>query len=560
MGRDINHGPMRFYYCMGYVTSAVVVSLAVGVRAHQYGNNYFCWLSLYESVIWSLVGPICIMVLVNFVILLLCIRAAFTLQDHVLGFGNLRTLLWVSVIALPLTGATWILAVLGASERHPFIMPTLSGVALVHAAFALGGYCFANSRIRQNLFRSIMRCMGKKVPLLDTGSVMGVPSTSSQNINVQSRSALAYHSGIEQARRNMGISNSSTTSRSTTKTSSSPYRSDTHLRHTSTSTSNYNNSTSDVPSYLREYEGGLHQHRELPEESETRHRRRHDSDSDSDGSEGRSLDLASSHSSDDDESSTRRHRIKGTDARQGYLPNITENVSRCGTPPSLNVVTNSQLFPPVTKQTYGPRWASQLPESYLASPSVTEVGRWSAETGSDNEMCQKTSSPNPLTSPSIDTCLPSTQTENYMVRPHYDNHYNITGQYKNGFVSKMRSQENMNYQDYNERLSDIDEKHQMNDKYLFPYTAEEDHASIHNSMYPNQMIPAINEGNNSGMDYHHGSAMGSRIGSVLGSFQGSVCGSVRSSPSPMMPPVSMIHSGQIPESRPTGDENEETSV
>lgn len=43
-----------------------------------------------------------------------------------------------------------------------------------------------------------------------------------------SRSALAYHNtgGLEgiTARRNIGISASSTTSRSTTKTSSSPYR------------------------------------------------------------------------------------------------------------------------------------------------------------------------------------------------------------------------------------------------------------------------------------------------------------------------------------------------
>lgn len=38
--RDINHGPMRFYYSMGYVLPAVIVSLAVGVRAHQYGNYY----------------------------------------------------------------------------------------------------------------------------------------------------------------------------------------------------------------------------------------------------------------------------------------------------------------------------------------------------------------------------------------------------------------------------------------------------------------------------------------------------------------------------------------
>lgn len=110
----------------------------------------------------------------------------------------------------------------------------------------------------------------------------------------------------------------------------------------------------------------------VAEEEERRDHRRAESDSDSDGSEGRSLELASSHSSDDDESSTRRHRTRNTGvstARQGYLPNITEHVvSRCGTPPALNIVTNSQLFPAIQPM-YAPRWSSQLPEAYLPSNS-----------------------------------------------------------------------------------------------------------------------------------------------------------------------------------------------
>ncbi|CAH1976679.1 unnamed protein product [Acanthoscelides obtectus] len=174
--RDINHGPMRFYYSIGYALPSLIVGLSVGVRAHQYGNYYFCWVSLYESVVWSLVGPICILVGINFIVLISSIRAAFTLQDHVLGFGNLRTLLWVSVVSLPLLGATWTLALLDASERHPLLTPMLSVAVLVHAGFSLAGYCFANNRVRQNLFRSIMRCIGKKAPLLDTGSAIGAPT------------------------------------------------------------------------------------------------------------------------------------------------------------------------------------------------------------------------------------------------------------------------------------------------------------------------------------------------------------------------------------------------
>lgn len=36
--RDINHGPMKFYYFLGYAVPAIVVSLSVGVRAESYGN------------------------------------------------------------------------------------------------------------------------------------------------------------------------------------------------------------------------------------------------------------------------------------------------------------------------------------------------------------------------------------------------------------------------------------------------------------------------------------------------------------------------------------------
>ncbi|GLV44458.1 starry night [Carabus blaptoides fortunei] len=565
--RDINHGQMPFYFTMGYVLPAVVVSLPVGARVDQYGNYYFCWLSLYESVVWSLIGPVCAMACINLAVLALSIRAAFTLKDHVMGFGNLRTLLWLSVISLPLLVMMWVLALLMASDHSPMLTYLLSLAVLVHALFSILGYCFVNTRVRQNLFRSIMYCMGKKVPLLETTSVIGGASTSSHNINMQSsRSALAYHSGTSgfeaSSRRHVGISTSSTTSRSTTKTGSSPYRSDTHLRHntTSTSTSNYN-STSDVPGYL-------HRHREVLEESD---RRRGDSESDSDASEGRSLELASSHSSDDDESTStnRRHRIRNAGVSTvGYLPNITEHVvSRCGTPPALNIVTNSQLFPNI-HQPYAGRWSSQLPEAYLPNTNVPEVGRWSAETASDNELhCHKTNSPNPLPNPDMtpDTYLPKSldSESQYMVNTqHYlnsDPHY-VHKLMKNDYHAKLAD----NFHEYVDHGSETEEKHHLGDKYLFPYTAEEDHCG---TSYPSHqpssrmMSPApvltTNDINNP-PDYRMVVGPGSRIGSVMGSVCGG--GSVRSSPSPLMPPVvSLMHSQQQLH-EPEKDANAETSV
>lgn len=329
---------------------------------------------------WWLVAPIAAMSAVNLMVLFISVKAAFTLKDHVLGFGNLRTLLWLSVVSLPLMGIMWVLSVLTASESIEAYNLALSACVIVHAFFSIIGYCIINKRVRENLHNTFMRCMGKKVPLLDSSLV--ISSSTSGN-------RTPGFNGYDTARRNIGISVSSTTSRSTAKTSSSPYRSDGQLRHTSTSTSNYN---SDVPSFMKNYEGGG--------KKKKRHRKDSDSGSETDG---RSMELASSHSSDDEESRTGKsstttnshHRSKGVSITPAYLPNITEHVAT--TPPELHVVQSPQLFPN-SKGSLG-RWSSQAPETYLPAPNI---GRWSQETGSDNEVhSHKTSSPNPLPNPDI---------------------------------------------------------------------------------------------------------------------------------------------------------------
>jgi len=98
---------------------------------------------------------------------------------------------------------------------------------------------------------------------------------------------------------------------------------------------------------------------------------RRESESDSDGSQaeggGRSLDLASSHSSDEDDVTSRSHRNMGVTTQQhvSYLPNIHTNPAE-----HLNILcSNAELFPNI-KPIYAPRWSSQLPEAYLSNGEI----------------------------------------------------------------------------------------------------------------------------------------------------------------------------------------------
>ncbi|XP_050681661.1 protocadherin-like wing polarity protein stan isoform X2 [Leptidea sinapis] len=391
--RDVNHGPLAAHLAVAYAAPAGALALAAAHHQHQYGNALFCWVSCHEAVVWWVVIPAAAYCAAAVALLAAATRAAFTVRDHVIGFGNLRILLAVSIICLPLLCMSWASALILGSEagdRRNLLSSILAAAVALHATAASLGYIAFNIRVRDNLKRTLLRCLGKKVPLADTSVII---STSAQNLSHTNRSSLAYHSSTEAGRqlRNIGISASSTTSRSTTKTSSSPYsRSDGQLRQTSTSTSNYNTSASDMPAYLRGFDSSLHTRKD----DERRRRRKQTSgetgetenateatDSESESS-ARSLDLASSHSSDDDETSTRRSshppsatRDRGSSTGGSYLPNITE-----GAPLAVS-----------------PRWPMHIREE-----AHRPEGRWSQETGSDEvNPGPATPSPNPLPNPDL---------------------------------------------------------------------------------------------------------------------------------------------------------------
>lgn len=206
-------------------------------------------------------------------------------------------------------------------------------------------------------------------------------SISSQNVGPIPKEQAGHY---DKVRRNVGISASSTTSRSTTKTSSIPCRSDSQFHHTSTSTSNYNSNSDGGHTFYDNR--GIRKHKDLNNSISHRHKatqQKRDSDSGSE-TDGRSFDLASSHSSDDEESRVGRNSSTHRSTEKNstfYVSNISEQIVTM--PPQLHVVQSPQLFPNVND----PRWFNRVSDSYTTRPNV---GRWSQDTGSDNEILPQT--------------------------------------------------------------------------------------------------------------------------------------------------------------------------
>ena len=134
-------------------------------------NFFSCWLSIYESVAWAMVGPICAIVVVILFVYVLAIRASLTLKGHVEGFGNLRTLLWIGIGFLPFLGATWVLAIMSVSENQEILHYLFSLASVLASGIVFAGYCLLNHRVRTSIYHMYLRCRGKKVPLEEVVSV-----------------------------------------------------------------------------------------------------------------------------------------------------------------------------------------------------------------------------------------------------------------------------------------------------------------------------------------------------------------------------------------------------
>ncbi|XP_051964502.1 cadherin EGF LAG seven-pass G-type receptor 3-like [Xyrauchen texanus] len=63
--RNINYGAMRFYYAIGWGVPAIITGLAVGLDPDGYGNPDFCWISMYDKLMWSFAGPVSVVILMN---------------------------------------------------------------------------------------------------------------------------------------------------------------------------------------------------------------------------------------------------------------------------------------------------------------------------------------------------------------------------------------------------------------------------------------------------------------------------------------------------------------
>ncbi|KAG8142793.1 hypothetical protein E2320_005991, partial [Naja naja] len=178
--RNINFGHMRFYYVMGWGIPAVITGLAVGLDPQGYGNQDFCWLSVYDTLIWSFAGPIVIVVAINIVIFILAVKASCKRRQRSLEKTGVISVLRTAFLLLLLVSATWLLG----------LMAVNSGIMSFHYLFAIFSclqglfifffHCIFNKEVRKHLKNTFT---GKKSFPDDSTTTRATLLTRSLNCN-----------------------------------------------------------------------------------------------------------------------------------------------------------------------------------------------------------------------------------------------------------------------------------------------------------------------------------------------------------------------------------------
>uniref|UniRef100_A0A8C6FYI7 Cadherin EGF LAG seven-pass G-type receptor 1 n=1 Tax=Moschus moschiferus TaxID=68415 RepID=A0A8C6FYI7_MOSMO len=145
--RNIDAGPMRFYYVVGWGIPAIVTGLAVGLDPQGYGNPDFCWLSLRDTLIWSFAGPIGTVV-VNTVIFVL--SAKVSCQRKPVAPAP-SALLRTAFLLLLLISATWLLGLLAVNSDVLTFHYLFAVFSCLQGLAVLLLHCVFNREVRKHL-------------------------------------------------------------------------------------------------------------------------------------------------------------------------------------------------------------------------------------------------------------------------------------------------------------------------------------------------------------------------------------------------------------------------
>ncbi|KAM9762943.1 adhesion G protein-coupled receptor L2 isoform 17-T18 [Menidia menidia] len=189
----------KYYYVSGYLFPAIVVGVSAAIDYGSYGTRKACWLSVDNHFIWSFIGPVTFIIMLNLIFLVITmykmVKHSTTLKPDSSRLENIKSWVMGAFALLCLLGLTWSFGLFFISEASIVMAYLFTIFNTFQGMFIFIFHCLLQKKVRKEYskcFRHTYCCGG-----LPTESSHSSAKTST------TRTSARYSSGTQSRIRRM---------------------------------------------------------------------------------------------------------------------------------------------------------------------------------------------------------------------------------------------------------------------------------------------------------------------------------------------------------------------
>ncbi|XP_038627706.1 adhesion G protein-coupled receptor E1 [Tachyglossus aculeatus] len=159
----------------GYGFPGVIVAAAAGIQSRDYGMHNRCWLNTETGFIWSFLGPVCCIIVINSVLFTLTLwilrEKLASVNANVSTLRNTRVLTLKASAQLFILGCTWILGIFQLGPAAKIMAYLFTIINSLQGVFIFFIHCVLNRQVREE-YRRCITGISKRSTKSQTSGVM----------------------------------------------------------------------------------------------------------------------------------------------------------------------------------------------------------------------------------------------------------------------------------------------------------------------------------------------------------------------------------------------------
>uniref|UniRef100_A0A7N6AQK9 Uncharacterized protein n=1 Tax=Anabas testudineus TaxID=64144 RepID=A0A7N6AQK9_ANATE len=160
----------KYYYICGYLIPAVVVGISAAIDYRSYGTQQACWLRVDNHFIWSFIGPVTFIIVVNVIFLVVTmykmVKHSTSMKPDSSRLGGIRSWVLGAFALLCLLGLTWSFGLFFLNESSIVMAYLFTIFNTLQGMFIFIFHCLLQKKVRKEYSKCFRQsqCCGALPP------------------------------------------------------------------------------------------------------------------------------------------------------------------------------------------------------------------------------------------------------------------------------------------------------------------------------------------------------------------------------------------------------------